>query len=557
MASLQAILARITGKSIDLLDFSEVSRRLKMQGSSERGLQDIPLDAIVGSVSRYADFTKNFLPRQSRDEDRWARVKTSILHDPEGLKPIEVYKIGEAYFVKDGHHRVSIASGMGVKNIQAYVTEIRTLVPIDANTSPDELILKTEFADFLANTQVDEILPQADFRITVPGGYQKLEEHIRVHRFFMGVDQHREIPWDEAVRHWYEFVYVPVVNAIQERGVLKEFPGRSETDLYLWISEYRYLLEKEVGWEIRSDVAAEGLTQKQSPRYSRVFKRFWSKFVQKVTPDVLENAPRTGAWLDAKDANNDCLFSDILVPVSGEAESWSALDEAIQITRCTGMHINGLHVVGTAEEASAGRIAQIREKFETICAQTGYSGAFSVAVGEISNIILDRVLLNDVMVLNVAHPPSENKFARLSSGMRTILRRSARPILAVPGESRALERLLLAYDGSLKSREALFLSAYLACRWNLQLSVVTVRNGKNASRLLDNAREYLSNRGIRPECHLVKGEESQVILNIARQENSSLVLMGGYGFTPVLEVVLGSTVDAVLREAEIPVLICQ
>jgi nucleotide-binding universal stress UspA family protein len=484
-------------------------------------------------------------------------VKTSILNDPEGLKPIEVYKIGEAYFVKDGHHRVSVAREMGVKNIQAYVTEIRTRVPIQADISPEELILKTEYAEFLSTTHVDEILPGVEFLLTVPGAYPKLEEHIRVHRFFMGVDQHRDIPWEEAVRHWYEFVYVPVVTAIQERGILKDFPGRSETDLYLWISEHRYLLEKEIGWEIRSEVAAESLAETQSPRYRNVFRRFWTRLKNRLTPAVLENAPKSGSWLSSKDISSACLFADLLVPLSGEEDGWAALEEAFQIAHCSDMHVNGLHVVPDEAGLSDPRIQGMREKFENLCTQAGLSGAFSVSIGEISKVILDRVRFNDLIVLNVAHPPSENMFTRLSSGLRTILRRSARPVLAAPGKVCTIDKLLLAYDGSLKAREALFLAAYFACRWDLPLSVVTVRTNRSAARVLEDARTYLNHLGIHPKCYLVKGDEATVILNTARQEGSSLILMGGYGFKPVMEVVMGSTVDAVLRSSEIPVLICQ
>jgi len=105
-AGLEAIMARLTGKSIDLFAYEEVRQKLKAKGSIPRGLQDIPLDAIVGSVGRYGDFTRSFLPRRDSDEQRWARVKAQVT-DMQGLPPIEVYQIGEVYFVRDGNHRVS------------------------------------------------------------------------------------------------------------------------------------------------------------------------------------------------------------------------------------------------------------------------------------------------------------------------------------------------------------------------------------------------------------------------------------------------------------------
>ena len=109
-AAVHEVLARITGKSTQLLSYEEVAGKLKLQGRTERGVQHIPVDAIVGSVGRYTDFTRSFLPRHGDDQQRWAGVKAAFLEDGAGLPPIEVYKVGEAYFVIDGNHRVSSRS---------------------------------------------------------------------------------------------------------------------------------------------------------------------------------------------------------------------------------------------------------------------------------------------------------------------------------------------------------------------------------------------------------------------------------------------------------------
>jgi hypothetical protein len=143
-----------------------------------------------------------------------------------GLPPIEVYQIGEAYFVRDGNHRVSVARELDAPTIQAYVTEVRTKVPLSPDDQPDDLILKAEYADFLEQTQLDKLRPGANLSLTVPGRYRTLQEHIAVHRYYMGLDQEREIPYEEAVTHWYDEVYLPVVQVIQERGILRDFPER-------------------------------------------------------------------------------------------------------------------------------------------------------------------------------------------------------------------------------------------------------------------------------------------------------------------------------------------
>jgi hypothetical protein len=187
-AALENIMARLTGRSADLLSYEEVRQKLRARGITAQELKEIPLDGIVGSVGRYADFTRNFLPRQDSDEGRWARVKVKVT-DMGGLPPIKVYQIGEVYFVLDGNHRVSVARQVGATYIEAYVTEVRTKVPLSPNTQPDDLILKAEYADFLEHTRLDELRPEADLSVTAPGQYQALEEHIEVHRYFMGLSR--------------------------------------------------------------------------------------------------------------------------------------------------------------------------------------------------------------------------------------------------------------------------------------------------------------------------------------------------------------------------------
>ena len=76
-----------------------------------------------------------------------------------GVPPIEVYKVGDAYFVKDGNHRVSVARQLGMSHIEAYVTDVATSVPVGSDLRPDDLILKSEYADFLERTQLRRLRP--------------------------------------------------------------------------------------------------------------------------------------------------------------------------------------------------------------------------------------------------------------------------------------------------------------------------------------------------------------------------------------------------------------
>jgi hypothetical protein len=164
-ANFEKSLSFLTGKSAELLSFNEVVKTLKITGFSLRKLQEIPLDKIVGSVGRYADFTRRFLPKRNSDKVRWSRVK-SLVTGLRGAPPIEVYQIDQVYFVIDGNHRVSVARQLGVKCIEAYVTNIRTAIPLTTDTQPDDLIINAEYKEFLERTRLDELRPGMDLTVT-------------------------------------------------------------------------------------------------------------------------------------------------------------------------------------------------------------------------------------------------------------------------------------------------------------------------------------------------------------------------------------------------------
>src|SRR5512138_2256730 len=251
-ATLQSVFARVTGRSNELLSYEDVASKLRLQGRSDKGTQMIPIDAIVGSMGRYTDFTRTFLPRRADDQERWANVKAVAL-DPvgEGLKPIEVYKVSEVYFVMDGNHRVSIARQEGVKTIEAHVIEIQTSIPLTPDIQPDELIIKAEYADFLEQTGLGRTQENVDLRLTIPGGYQKLLDEICICRCQIEEEDHRECSLPDSVTRWYQDIYLPFAEAVRERGMMRWFPDRTVTDLYVWMTDHRDELQSELGWNIR------------------------------------------------------------------------------------------------------------------------------------------------------------------------------------------------------------------------------------------------------------------------------------------------------------------
>jgi nucleotide-binding universal stress UspA family protein len=692
-AAMTKIMAYLQGETTELLSYEDVRKKLKVTGASNRGVQEIPLDAIVGSVGRYADFTRQFLPKRDSDETRWARVQT-VMTGMLGLPPIEVYQIGDAYFVLDGNHRVSVARQMGATHIEAYVTEIRTKIPLTPDVQPDELDLKSqyavflkrtrldvlrpdadlsmtvpgkyhdlekqieehryymgleqqreipcdeavpqwyddiylplarlienqgiltefpdrtvtdlywwisrmrtnvrqggapaadstyraeiqsdalrspifqleeiiiqaEYADFLEHTHLTDCCPEADLQVTVPGKYQVLEEHIEVHRYFMGLEQNREVPLAEAVTDWYKHVYLPVAQLIREKGILRDFPDRTETDLYLWIAEHQAELEKQLGWKISSERAATDLANRFSQKTERFVSRVGGKLLDAVTPEELSPGPAPGQWRKEYLINSqqNRLFTNILVPVSGEEKSWRALEQAILFGQPRGARLYGLHVVPSAASSDFNSAVAVKTRFEQRCAEAGIQGELAIETGRIARRICDRAFWTDLIIMSLTYRSRPQAADKLWSGFRTIIRRCPRPVLAVPNTPTAMKRAVLAYDGSPKADEALFVSAYLAGCWKTELSVTTVtENGGTPPEALSLAQDYLRKRDVKATFIEKQGSVGAAVMEVAREQHCDCIIMGGYGRRPMLEIVLGSTVDYILRESQLPVLICR
>jgi nucleotide-binding universal stress UspA family protein len=563
-ADLEQIIGRLRGVPVDLLPFEQVRQKLKITSTSGHTLKDIPLDAIVGSVGRYSDFTRSFLPKQNSDVSRWAMVMIAAT-DYAGLPPIEAYQIGDVYFVQDGNHRVSVARELNAATIQAYVTELKTKVILTPDLQPDDLILKAEYAEFLDNTKLDKLRPKADITVTVPGKYKELEEHIAVHRYFMGIDFKREITPEEAVIHWYDTVYMPVVRAIRDRGILRDFPRRTEADLYLWVSEHRAALQGEFRMEIPTAEAAADLASRRSFTPRKIIARLGEKLSEIFVPYELDAGPKPGIWRREHlfDRQDETLFLDILVPVSGLKEEWNALECALEIAQREGSHLYGLYIVKNEKQINSQGTKDVQRYFDQRCAETNVTGKLNIQIGNITHQICDRARWVDLVALNLAHPPSAARLARLSSGLRTVIRRCSRPILAIPGKTKykpsKITRALLAYGGNLKAEEALFVATYISSTWALHLDVLIIGDprAREILALQERAYNYLKEHSVEATFVKASGHIDEQIIHIAQQRQSDMIIMGGYESHPIVEVFMGSSVDGVLRKTRKPVLICR
>lgn len=260
-AVFRELLALLTGRPNKLLAYDDVREKLRLGGPIYRGVQTVPLRQIIGSVNRYTEFDRAFLPLQTHTAKRWQRVNRAWYEDI-SLPPILLYQVGDVYFVVDGNHRVSVAREQGQEYIDAEVRECQVKVPVTTDIKPEDLIILGAQVEFLDRTGFDRLRPNANLIITILGGYERLLEHIAVHRYFMGLDFQRNVSDAEAVEHWYDTVYLPVVHVIQQSGLLRAFPGRHEGDFYLWVMDHRhYLVSQGKADLIQPGKAAEEFVQ--------------------------------------------------------------------------------------------------------------------------------------------------------------------------------------------------------------------------------------------------------------------------------------------------------
>ncbi|HEY6221355.1 MAG TPA: hypothetical protein VIX13_02360 [Candidatus Eisenbacteria bacterium] len=242
-AALMGDLLRIVlGRPRDLLPFDEVRERLHLRRFVERDVQEVPLDRVVGTVGREHDFNRAFLPRRESLRDRWRKM-TELAEGPEGFPPVELYQVGDSYFVVDGHHRVSVARSMGLTTIEARVKEFLAPVPLSPDEALRDVILKCGRADFLEATGLKQTEPE-EYRVASVNGYERLLEHVNGHRYFLGIERNAPVPWGEAVRSWRDTVYRPMIETIRRSGALEEFPGLTETDLYLFTMDHLHHLRQ-------------------------------------------------------------------------------------------------------------------------------------------------------------------------------------------------------------------------------------------------------------------------------------------------------------------------
>jgi hypothetical protein len=243
-----------------ILPFEEVARALGRIGERRLGEQLITLDSIVGTVDRSREFDRSFRPTSTRVRARWQRINLAQ-RKGEPMPPIDVYRIGELHFVKDGHHRVSVARALGHKDISAYVTEVLTQVGAGSEIRLKDLPLKGHERLFFERVPLP---PDARERIHLSDEwrYAALAEAVEAWGFRAIQTRREPMSRQEVAEAWFRDEYEPVVEMLDEAQLIPK--GVTDTEAYMKVAHLRYLILRTHDWDdavidaIRRDLASPG-----------------------------------------------------------------------------------------------------------------------------------------------------------------------------------------------------------------------------------------------------------------------------------------------------------
>jgi hypothetical protein len=228
-----------------ILPFEEVARALGRVGERRLGQHPISLDSIVGTVDRSREFDRSFRPTTPRVRERWQRINLAQRRG-EALPPIDVYRIGELHFVKDGHHRVSVVRALGHRDINAYVTEVLTEVGADREIRLRDLPLKSHQRLFYERVP---LTPQQRDRIHLSDEwrYAALSEAVEAWGFRVSQARGEWMSRRDLADAWFREEYEPVVEMLREAHLIPK--AVTDTEAYMTLAGLRYLLLRTHDWD--------------------------------------------------------------------------------------------------------------------------------------------------------------------------------------------------------------------------------------------------------------------------------------------------------------------
>ena len=246
-AALGAMVARLRGEPDDVrlvLPYEEVVTALGYVSEHAAGNMVVPLDAIVGTVDRGRDFDRSFRPTSGRVRSRWEHIATAMRRG-EAMPPVDLIRIGQIYFVRDGHHRVSVARALGRTDIDANVTEVITRVGAERAITLEELPVKSHRRVFFERVPLPDNV-RGEIHLTDPWDYGRLAEAVEAWGFRTSQDRGEPINRREAAYLWLQNEYRPVIEMLKGADLIGT---NTEAEAYMRVSAARYRLLRTHTWD--------------------------------------------------------------------------------------------------------------------------------------------------------------------------------------------------------------------------------------------------------------------------------------------------------------------
>ena len=251
------VIARLSGRPGDLdllLPYDEVVAALGRRDIVRLGLQTVDLDSIVGSTDRTRGFDRRFRPTTDDSRARFERIAAAARRG-ESFAPVDLFRVGELHFVRDGHHRVAVASALDWKVIPAYVTEVRTVIPAAADLTLADLPRKGSRRVFFERVPLSEA-EREQIRLRLANDYMLLAEGVEAWAFRLMMQRAQLLDRREAAQLWWSQEYQPALELLRDEGLISDLahddPGLTDTEAYLRFSQQRFRLLRTHDWSERA-----------------------------------------------------------------------------------------------------------------------------------------------------------------------------------------------------------------------------------------------------------------------------------------------------------------
>ena len=257
--------------------FHEDQSREEAYDAFQRGIQQVPLTRIVGSVGRYHDFDRRFRLRHHLPNDKLKHV-TDLMKGGVTLPPVKLYQIKHEYYVLDGNHRVAAAKELGYESIAACIVEF-----LPSPTSLENILYR-ERREFLEQTGLLE-----EIELTEVGQYHYLCRQIQEHQEFLQCAATHKIGFQEAADDWFTTIYSPLVVLIRQGKLLKAFPQRTLADLYTYISSQQWHKGQQQSYSKEIDRLIPNSMEEFRENMARKTEQEYPEMQREITVFVLMN----------------------------------------------------------------------------------------------------------------------------------------------------------------------------------------------------------------------------------------------------------------------------